>query len=148
MAILSVFKKFGTKKAETPITTTPLVEARKKIMVVEDEESLRTLYVEILQQEGFEVYSAQNGQAALSLFAKTQPNLILLDLMMPGMNGKELLRTMGEHEELKNIPVIVLTNAGDIDSMNEVKYYPNVKTFLIKANVTPQDIVNNVKTIA
>lgn len=148
MAFLNVLKNFGTKKADTTPVTTPQTEAYKKIMVIEDEDSLRSLYTEILQLEGFEVRGAENGQVALTLLPQFFPDLILLDLMMPVMNGKEFLRAMSESESLKNIPVIVLTNAGDIDSMNEVKFYPNTKTFLIKASVTPQDIVNNVKTLA
>ena len=147
MSFLNAFKKLGAKNTDAPSTLPPQFEPPKKILIVEDEESLRSLYLEILQHEGFEVKGAENGQLALSAFPQFMPSLILLDLMMPVMNGKEFLRTMSEQESLKNIPVIVLTNAGDIDSMNEVKYYSNVKTFLIKASITPQDIVNNVKTL-
>ena len=66
--------------------------------------------------------------------------------MMPVMDGKTLLRTIRAMPEFETLPVIVLTNAGDIDSMKETKFYSNANAFLIKANVTPEDIINQVKT--
>lgn len=148
MALFNLLKAIAGNKQSTPIAVAnPKLERSKKILVVEDDEALRQLYVEVLIQEGFEAQGAENGQVGLSLITQMQPTLILLDLMMPILDGKQMLRMMNEQEIMKNIPVIVLTNAGDIDSMSEVKFYKNVKTFLIKANITPQDIVNNVKTI-
>lgn len=150
VALLNLLKNITGKKQTGPTTELSAqvkLEASKKVLVVEDDDALRQLYVEVLTQEGFEAQGAENGEVGLFLINKTQPNLVLLDLMMPVMDGKQMLRRMNEQETMKNIPVIVLTNAGDIDSMREVKFYENTKTFLIKANVTPQDIVNNVKTI-
>lgn len=149
VVLLNLLKNIGGSKKTPPIVVpNPQTIPAKRILVVEDEEALRQLYIEVLSQEGFEVKGAENGQVALSLIPQFQPNLILLDLMMPVMDGKQLLRNMNDQEQMKLIPVIVLTNAGDVDSMREVKFYGNAKTFLIKANVTPLDIVNSVKTLA
>lgn len=148
VTLLNLLKNLAGNKETPPIVVpNPQTMPAKKILVVEDEEALRQLYVEVLSQEGFEVKGAENGQVALSLIPEFQPHLILLDLMMPVMDGKQLLRSMNDQEQMKLIPIIVLTNAGDVDSMREVKFYANAKTFLIKANVTPQDIVNSVKTL-
>lgn len=149
MALINFIKSIGSKKSEPSSSVeNPKFEEPKKVLVVEDDISLRQLYVEVLTQEGFTVSQAENGQIGLEQVARDRPSIILLDLMMPIMDGKEMLAKMNTDLSLKDIPVIVLTNAGDVDSMHEVRFYNNVKTFLIKANVTPLDIVNNIKTLA
>jgi CheY-like chemotaxis protein len=66
--------------------------------------------------------------------------------MMPVMDGKTMLRTLRGLPGFEKLPVIILTNAGDIDSIRETKLFGNANAFLIKANVTPQDIVQNIRT--
>lgn len=148
VALLNLIKSLAGNRQTDPPPISPIqLEPAKKILVVEDEVDLRQLYMEILTQEGFEVQGASNGEEGLSLLLKIHPNLVLLDLKMPIMDGTEMLQKMSEQESSKTVPVIILSNAGDIDTMRDAKFYSNVKTFLIKANVTPPDIVNNVKTI-
>ena len=93
VVLLNLLKNIGGSKKTPPIVVpNPQTIPAKKILVVEDEEALRQLYIEVLSQEGFEVKGAENGQVALSLIPQFQPNLILLDLMMPVMDGKQLDR--------------------------------------------------------
>ena len=78
---------------------------KKKILVVDDEESIHLLYREELEDEGYLVISAMNGEDALKLFESEQPDLVILDINMPGMDGIEVLRQM---KQLKpNVPVIL-----------------------------------------
>lgn len=140
---LNIFSKKTHEEFPQPAAPLP---PSKKVLVVEDDESIRSLYADILRAENYEVITAENGQVGLDQIQKTHPNLLLLDLMMPVMDGKTLLRTLRAMPEFKELPVIVLTNAGDVDSMKETKFYSNANAFLIKANVTPEDIIQNVKT--
>ncbi|HID97334.1 MAG TPA: response regulator [Thermodesulfobacteriaceae bacterium] len=77
----------------------------KKILVVDDEESIHLLYREELEEEGYTVISAMNGEDALNAFNSEQPDLIILDINMPGMDGIEVLRQMKESKP--DVPVIL-----------------------------------------
>ena len=79
----------------------------KKILLVDDEESIHLLYREELEEEGYEVHSALSGTEALELFQNLNPDLVILDINMPDMNGIEVLRKMKEVEP--KLPVILST---------------------------------------
>lgn len=83
----------------------------KKIMVVDDEENIRMLYKEELEEEGFAVDLARNGEEALTKLEKFQPDLITLDIKMPGMNGIEVLKQIRERQ--RNLPVILCSAYGE-----------------------------------
>lgn len=78
---------------------------RPKILIVDDEESIHLLYREELAEEGYEVISAMSGEEALELVEKESPDLVVLDINMPGMNGLEVLRTIKEKNP--RLPVIL-----------------------------------------
>ncbi len=80
---------------------------KKKIMVVDDEEAIRMLYEEEFEDEGYEVISCSNGDEALELFEKEKPDLVILDIAMPGISGLEVLSKM--KEESPSTPVIMST---------------------------------------
>jgi len=80
---------------------------RKKILLVDDEEGIQLLYREEFEDEGYQVQSAYNGEEALELFKKDPPDLVILDINMPGMNGIEVLRQMKEMRP--DLPVILST---------------------------------------
>jgi len=79
------------------------------VMVVEDEECIREVIAMILEEEGWRTFLAENGQVALEHLKDKKPSLILLDLMMPVMDGFEFLTHLREHAQWQSIPVIVLT---------------------------------------
>ena len=81
------------------------VEKKKKILLVDDEDGIQLLYREEFEDEGFEVFSAMNGEQALAKFKADPPNLVILDINMPGMNGIEVLRQMKEMNP--ELPVIL-----------------------------------------
>ncbi len=83
----------------------------KKILFVDDEESIRLLYKEEFEENGYEVILASNGEAALEKFAQTSPDLIVIDIKMPGMDGLEVLKKI--REQSKDVPVILCTAYGE-----------------------------------
>jgi len=80
-------------------------ETKKKILVVDDEESIHLLYREELEEEGYEVISAMTGEEGLKLFQEEKPDLVILDINMPGMDGIEVLRQMKQMQP--DVPVIL-----------------------------------------
>ncbi|HSX08628.1 MAG TPA: response regulator [Candidatus Saccharimonadales bacterium] len=113
----------------------------KKILIVEDEKLLANALESKFKHENFIVYKAENGQIGLDMAIANKPDIILLDLMMPVMDGKTMLHKLREMQDFKFLPVVVLTNAGEVDNMRETKTFDNASAFLIKSNVNPDDIV-------
>jgi DNA-binding response OmpR family regulator len=116
----------------------------KKILFVEDEPTLQKAVGEILTQEGFEVLSALDGEEGSELIKKEKPNLVLLDLILPKKDGFEVLKEMKADKELKDIPVIVLTN---LEGMGDVEKALSLSatTYLVKANYELEDVVKKIK---
>lgn len=83
--------------------------SRKKILIVEDEESLLKLESILLTSKGYDVKGVSNGQAALDAIADEHPDLVLLDIMLPEIDGFEVCRRIKSQEDTRNIPVIMLT---------------------------------------
>jgi len=83
--------------------------AKKRILIVEDEESLLKLESILLTSKGYEVRGVSNGRAALAAVAEDRPDLILLDIMLPEIDGFEVCRRIKEDSETRNIPIIMLT---------------------------------------
>src|SRR5258706_2874084 len=131
----------GKKKAPGQEKGKSLI-AGKQILVVEDDTALANILEDKLVKEGFSVNKAVNGQEGLDKIVTLKPNLILLDLMMPVMSGQVMLHKLREMPEFKTLPVIVLTNAGDIDNLQDA-HFQNAY-FLIKTNVSLKDIVKSI----
>lgn len=115
----------------------------KKILIVEDEKFLSEMYQMKLEREGFEVTVAENGKEGLTLAKKEMPDLILLDLVMPTMDGYEALEKIRKDKKIKNLKVCILSNLGQADEI-ERSIKIGVEGFLIKANLTPSQLVENV----
>jgi len=91
----------------------------KRILIVDDEASLRTLVRANLEVDGLEVSEAVDGIEAMRMLAESQPDLILLDIMMPGKDGIEVLEDLAADEKLKGIPVILLTAKGEQEDLEK-----------------------------
>jgi two-component system chemotaxis response regulator CheY len=94
-----------------------MTEIKKKIMIIEDNKDLQTIYRHSFEKYGYEVIVEENGLGGVSSVVKVLPDVILLDLMMPGMDGFGFLRKMKETGGL-SIPVIVCSNISDVDTIN------------------------------
>lgn len=114
------------------------------ILVVEDEEVLRTLMVEELKKHGYNVRSAVDGQEGWKLIEEDKPDLILLDLLMPIVNGYEILTRLSQNSY--DTPCIVLSNSGQIDDLNRA-FDLGAKDVLVKANFTPEQLVQKVTSL-
>ena len=119
----------------------------KKVLIVEDEPALADALVLKFSHAGFEAIKADNGQVGLDMAVAHKPNIILLDLMMPVMDGKTMLKKLRDLPDFKTLPVLILTNAGDVDNIHETQTYYNANGFLIKSNVNPDEIVAKVKDL-
>jgi len=115
----------------------------KKVLLIEDEKILSEMYEARLKREGFEVLSTMNAESALELIKKKKPDLILLDLLLPGIQGQEVLKILKEGSETKDIPIIVFSN---YDTPEVRKQSAKYKTkYILKANVTTKDLVEIIK---
>lgn len=119
----------------------------KLLLIVEDEKSLAKVLANRFKEEGYQVLVAENGKEGLQLALADDPNIILLDLLMPIMDGKSMLWRLRESPQHRHTPVIVLTNAGEVDNIRQTMTYSSAIDFLIKANVSVDDIVKRVKSV-
>lgn len=117
-----------------------------KILIVEDNRVLVKMYEMKLKLEQFEVEIAYNGVEGLEKLKSFLPNLILLDLAMPKMDGFEFLQKMMADPKLKKIPVVVLTNLGQESDIKRAKDL-GAKDYLIKADLTPRQVVEKIRQI-
>lgn len=116
----------------------------KTILFVEDESALQKTVGEVLSQEGYQVVSALNGEIGLRLAKEKNPDLVLLDLILPKVNGFEVLKRLKEDAATKKIPVIVLTNLEgivDIDKALEL----GATTYLVKTQYSLEEVVEKIK---
>ncbi len=118
--------------------------ASKKILLVEDEDFIRELYTRQLAKAGFSVKSAPDGQAGLAALKAEQFDLLLLDIMLPGINGLQLLREFKTHNPTSPMITIMLTNLGQ-EAVIKEGFELGAQAYLIKASYTPDQVVNEVK---
>jgi CheY-like chemotaxis protein len=116
-----------------------------KILIVDDEPEISQVLSETLEQEKFEIIKAKNGAEGLEIALNEKPDLILLDIMMPVMDGIAVLKEIKINDALKNIPVIVLTNYSDTQKIAEAMEN-GAYGYLIKINLKNGDLVKNVKS--
>lgn len=119
---------------------------KKKVCIVDDDPSVREIYLMKFNQEGFDVSLATDGAEGLRVIREERPDIILLDLQMPVKNGVEVLEELHQDEELRKIPVIVLTNIDNEDSFKEVGKF-ETRFYLVKSLTTPQKAVDYVREV-
>jgi len=124
-------------------------EEMKTILLIEDDNALLDLYEATLKLENFNVIRAISGKAGLEALGSSNPDLILLDILMPEMNGFEFLKEIKKNREVKNIPVLLLTNLGEskLDINRELAFALGIEGYLIKSKNTPDQVVTRIKSI-
>jgi DNA-binding response OmpR family regulator len=119
-------------------------EKKKKILVVDDDENLRLALTDKLTIEGFDVVEAKDGKEGLDKAIATHPDLILLDVMMPVMNGLDMLKALRTDEWGKKVKVIMLTVLENAESVAEAMSGGSF-TYLIKTSLNAEGIVSKIK---
>lgn len=116
----------------------------KKILLVEDEDFIRDLYQRQLTKAGFQVKTATDGQTGLNLLKTESFDLLLLDIMLPGMNGLQVLRDFKTQNPSSPMITILLTNLGQ-EAVIKEGFELGAQAYLIKASYTPDQVVTEVK---
>jgi len=116
----------------------------KKILLVEDDPFLVDIYSKKLQKSGYEVTIETNGSKVLDVAKEIKPDLLLLDIVLPEMDGWEILKKLSESKEHTNLKVIVFSNLGQKDEVQKGMELGAVK-YLIKAEYTPSEVIEEVK---
>lgn len=115
-----------------------------KIAIIEDDPVISQMYRMKFEADGFDVQLANNGERGVALVEAFTPDIILLDLQMPEMDGAEALTVIRKTESSKNIPVIILTNLGEEESPKEIRSL-GIHSYIVKADLTPRQVVQRVK---
>lgn len=117
-----------------------------KILLVEDEPSIRDLYSRQLMKSGYNVTVAADGTQGIEALTKDTFDLLLLDIMLPGMNGLQILREFKTKSPNSPMKIVLLTNLGQ-DTVIKEGFTLGANAYLIKASYTPDQVVNEVKNI-
>jgi DNA-binding response OmpR family regulator len=117
-----------------------------KILIIEDDRFLRELIARKLKTEGYEVLEAVDGEEGLKRIKEEKPDLVLLDLILPGIDGFEVLAKAKEDPETAQIPVIILSNLGQREEVERGLKLGAID-YLIKAHFTPGEIIEKIKNI-
>jgi len=121
------------------------MEEGKTILLVDDDLTLREMYEERLKIEGFTIVQASNGEEALTQAKDIKPNLILLDIMMPKINGFDVLKGLKSDSELKDIPVIILTALiQDVDRVQGDKL--EATDYIVKSETMPGEVITKIRS--
>lgn len=115
-----------------------------KIAIIEDDLAIAQMYRLKFEAEGYKVDIAENGKLGLVLCEEMKPDLVLLDLMMPEMNGDEMLEKMRSTDWGKDIKVIILTNVGQQEAPEQLKKL-RVSNYIVKAEMTPKQVAELAK---
>ena len=118
---------------------------KKRILIVEDESSIVELLTLVLSREGYEVHSVQSGRDAIAKIKTVHPHLIILDVMLPGLDGASIVKIMGQDELLSSTPVIVTSAL--LESEKLFQPYPQVKGFCSKPFALKELVIKVKKAI-
>jgi len=117
-----------------------------KILIIEDDKFLRELICRKINKEGYDIAEAIDGEEGIKKSAEVMPDLILLDLILPGIDGFGALEKIKENPKTMSIPVVILSNLGQKDEI-EKGLKLGASDFLIKAHFTPEEIVEKIRLI-
>lgn len=118
----------------------------KKILIIEDDKFLRKVIAQKIMKEGYEMAEAVDGEGGVESAKKEKPDIILLDLILPGIDGFEVLARLKGDQETSKIPVIILSNLGQKEDA-EKGLKMGAVDYLIKAHFTPSEIINKIEGV-
>ncbi len=115
-----------------------------KIAIIEDDPVISQMYLMKFEADDFEVQAADNGRDGVRLVEKFSPDIVLLDIQMPEMDGPEALKEIRSKAWGKNTPVIILTNLGEEEAPKNLRAL-GIHSYIVKADLTPRQVVERVK---
>ena len=118
----------------------------KKILIVEDDTFLQELEARKLSKEGYEILTAGDGAEGLRILKKEKIDILLLDLLLPGIDGFELLEQIKKDKDLKEIPIVVFSNLSEEKDIEHAKSL-GISEFMVKSNFTLDELVAKIKEI-
>lgn len=119
----------------------------KKILIIEDDKILADMYAIKFRKEGYDVLETQNGLTGLEMAKKEKPDVILLDVILPAMDGFSILAEIRKTEGIESTPVILLTNLGQPGDLEKGRIL-GASDYLTKSNTTPAEVIKRVKELA
>ncbi len=120
---------------------------RMKILLIDDDEAIMTVFSSVLAKDGHAVVTADNGQSGLEKAKSEKPDLILLDQVLPDIQGNEVLKTLKQDLDTKDVPVAILSNFGQNELIQEA-INSGASDYILKYQIEPQDLINKVKELA
>jgi DNA-binding response OmpR family regulator len=123
-----------------------MTSTKPKVAIIEDDPAIIQMYKMKFETEGYEVQTAPDGMAGLELIESFEPDAVLLDLMMPNMNGMEMLSKLRSMAGGRDIKVLVLTNMGDTETATKV-FKMAADDYIVKAEMTPLQVTERVRTL-
>jgi len=121
-------------------------QKNRKILIAEDEESMLHALTDTFNNAEFDVFGAKNGEEGLEIAFKEHPDVILIDILMPKMDGMTMLKKLRENEWGKNVPAIILTNLSDVEKIAEA-VEDGICNYLVKTEWSLEEIVKKVKKL-
>lgn len=117
-----------------------------KVLIIEDEVSLLDVLQKKLEKEGYQVFAACDGEEGLRQMEAVKPDVVLLDIVMPRINGMEVLQKMQQSESMSQIPVLIISNSGEpIEIDRALKL--GAKDYIIKTEFDPQEVLEKMAKI-
>lgn len=131
-----------TENASSAVVT----EKREAVLLVEDDRFVSDIYKRKLSGDGYAVTHVENGRDALQCMERAIPDIVLLDVMMPVLNGMETLDAMKKDPRFANVPVIMLTNLGEREYVEKAEAF-GVRDYIIKAHYTPSEVIKKIRDV-
>lgn len=119
---------------------------KKKVIFVEDDAFLSQIFTKALEDAGYDVISPRSAEECLKVSEREKPDLFLLDIILPHMDGFELIEELQKNQNLRQIPILIITNLSNKEDIDKAKSM-GVAGYLIKAHTLPADVVAKIQTI-
>jgi DNA-binding response OmpR family regulator len=123
-----------------------MAETKAKILIIEDDRYISKMYQLKLSLENYDVQVAENGRQGVDKVKEFMPNIILLDLLMPELDGFEVLKLVKSDESTKNIPVLIMSNLGQEDHIQKGLQMGAIG-YIVKSQYTPSRVVEKIKDV-
>ena len=122
------------------------IETKTRILIIEDDTFIMDMYRTKFEMAGYKVLMAEDGNKGIKMIKENKPDIVILDVVMPQMDGFEVLKTIKKDSNLKDIPVILLTNLGQKENIEDGLKL-GADDYVIKAHFTPEEVVGKVEKV-